>query len=81
MPIAEKHPKTRLKKVEEKLTSNFCRSFLKSFRHGLFAKIFLWFVVFLNCPPCREAPKNIKHRRTKKKGQKKAGWWVGWAGI
>jgi hypothetical protein len=62
------------KKVEEQLTSICFRFFWKKLSTWTFCKNA--FVVFLNSP-CRETPKNV----LKKKSRKKVGWWVGGSGI
>jgi hypothetical protein len=61
----------KTKKVEEKLTSKFCRNFGKSFRHGIFEKIYLNGVFELPLP--RNAQK-----RTKKNQEKKVRMVGGW---
>jgi hypothetical protein len=65
----------KTKKVEEKLTSKFCRFFWEKFSTWTFYKNIS--VVFLNSP-CRETPQNLLKKQGK---EKKVGWWVGGSGI
>jgi hypothetical protein len=64
----------KTKKVEEKLTSKFFVEILGNF----FGMDFLqkYFMVFLNSP-CRETPKNVLKKKSRKKKSRMVGGWVG----